>query len=46
MTKRLAFFTESYVGRRVGDLFILLNKPSFPMKIFNSLEEANKWLKK
>jgi hypothetical protein len=43
-TTAVALVTGSLVGRAVGNFFLGLNKPSFPLRLFNSEEEALAWL--
>lgn len=39
-----ALLVNSHIGKFAGNLFLLLNKPRLPFRIFNNLEEAIKWL--
>lgn len=41
-----ALVINSPLSRIIGNFFMGLNKPSVPMKLFNSEQEAVKWLKK
>jgi len=45
--KRLAaaFVTNSLANKLTGNFFIKINKPHTPVRLFNSKDEALKWLK-
>ena len=40
-----ALITHSVVGKFIGSFFLKINRPTVPIKIFNSIEEAVSWLK-
>lgn len=40
----VALITTSNVGRMVGNLFMTLNKPAMPMKMFTNADNAREWL--
>jgi hypothetical protein len=40
-----AGITNSLIGRVIGNFFIGFNRPPTPGRIFNSEEDAVKWLK-
>jgi hypothetical protein len=43
--KALAVITNSSMSKMMADLFLLVYKPSFPIKLFTDQEEATKWIK-
>ena len=44
--KASAFVTTNFSNRLVGNIFIRINKPPVPTKIFKDVESAIKWLEK
>lgn len=42
----MAILIESLPGRLLGNFFIKFNNPPYPVKVFNSEQEAICWLKK
>jgi hypothetical protein len=45
MTKG-ALLTDSGFSKILGNLFLLLDKPKMPVKMFTDIDEAIAWLKK
>ncbi|MDH5716242.1 MAG: STAS/SEC14 domain-containing protein [Spirochaetia bacterium] len=45
MIKALAVVAKSIFIQTLGNFFIGINKPNYPIKIFNSKEEALIWIK-
>ena len=45
ITLALAMVIGSTPGKTLGNLWLGINKPSFPTRMFNSETEAIKWLK-
>ena len=45
ITLALAMVIGSTLGKALGNLWLGINKPSFPTRMFNSETEAIKWLK-
>jgi len=45
VTSRVALLTSSPVGTIVGNMFLGLNKPLFPTRLFTSEDKAIAWLK-
>jgi len=45
ITKASAVLVSSPISRILGDFFIVLNKPPFPIKLFTSKSKAMKWLR-
>jgi hypothetical protein len=43
---KIALIAHSPIAILVGNLFILINKPPKPIKLFKNKEDAIKWLKK
>lgn len=43
-TLAVAFFTKNISILLLGEMFMKINKPAVPTKIFNSREKAEKWL--
>lgn len=43
--KAVALLVGSPITSVIGNFFMGLNKPVYPLKLFNQLEEAVKWLK-
>ena len=43
---KAAVISNTYVGAALANLFINIDKPSFPFKVFKSREKAIEWLKK
>lgn len=41
----MALVANNPVSRVIGNFFIGINRPSFPVKLFESTTEAKKWLK-
>lgn len=44
-TTAVALLIGSPVGKAIGNFFIALNKPAYPLKMFTSETEAVNWLK-
>mgnify|MGYP000675202129 CR=1 FL=1 len=44
-TLAVALITNSFTARVVGNFFLTLNKPSYPIKIFSDSSVANQWAK-
>lgn len=44
-TLALAVIIGSALSRMIGNLFIGINKPSYPLKLFTSEDKAIEWLK-
>ena len=45
LVEALALVTDSPVSRMLGNLFIGLQKPAYPVKLFTNETEARKWLR-
>jgi len=45
-TKALALLIDSGFGRVAGNLFLSLNVPKFPTRLFTTEDDAVRWLKK
>jgi len=45
-TVSAALITNSFVSKAIGNLFIRLSKPSFPVRLFESRESAEQWARK
>jgi hypothetical protein len=43
--KAIAMVSDSAMGKMLANLFFNLKKQPYPVKMFNSVEEAHKWLK-
>ncbi len=43
--KAVAMWTNSRVGRIIGNFFIRFNRPPYPSKIFDTAADAQQWLK-
>jgi hypothetical protein len=43
--KALAVITNSTMSKMMADLFLLVYKPTFPIKLFTNQEEATRWIK-
>ncbi len=43
--KAVAMWTNSKIGRIIGNFFIRFNRPPYPSKIFDTAAEAQQWLK-
>ena len=41
----VALLAKSPLSRTIGNLFLKINKPSFPVKMFSDKEKAIEWLK-
>lgn len=46
ITKAMALITKSLATKIMANFFILINKPAHPTRMFRSVEDAKKWLKK
>lgn len=44
--KACALISESFVSKMIINLFLSVSKPKVPTKMFNSIEEAKKWILK
>ncbi len=44
-TDKLAMVIDSHVSRVLGNIFLGLNRPSIPIKLFTNEDEAVDWLK-
>ncbi|QHT66840.1 hypothetical protein GXP67_09300 [Rhodocytophaga rosea] len=44
--KAIALIIDSSVGKVIYNFFIALNKPDYPMQVFNDPLQAKEWLKK
>jgi hypothetical protein len=44
--KKVAINSNSYVGTAVANLFLKVNRPPYPFKVFHSWVKAVEWLKK
>ena len=42
--KAVALWTNSQIGRVIGNFFIRFNRPPYPSKIFDTAAEAQQWL--
>jgi hypothetical protein len=42
---RLALVLDSYISRVIGNIFIGINKPGIPVKLFTDEEKAIAWLR-
>ena len=45
VAKSIAIIVSSPVSRVIGNFLIGLNKPSYPIKLFTKVKEAEDWLK-
>jgi hypothetical protein len=43
--KAIALIIDSKVGKAIYNFFMILNKPVYPMQVFNDPHEALEWLK-
>ena len=43
--KAMALISDSSMGKMIGNVFIKLNPPPYPIRFFNNSESAVKWLK-
>jgi hypothetical protein len=43
--KAMAIISHSQFGALVSNIFLFFNKPRIPTKMFNSLKEAQEWVK-
>lgn len=43
--KAIALIIDSKVGKAIYNFFMILNKPVYPMQVFNDPNEALEWLK-
>ncbi len=43
--KALALITNSVLSRTVAEIFLLVKKPSYPVRLFTNVEDAKSWLK-
>lgn len=41
---RVALLADSPLTRTIGNFFMRLNRPPFPVRIFNGVDEALRWL--
>ena len=39
-----ALLVESALSRMIGNIFLTINKPDVPVKLFTNEQEAKKWL--
>lgn len=46
ITVSAALITNSFASKAIGNLFLKLSKPSFPVRIFESRELAEQWARK
>ncbi len=46
LTVSAAILTNSYTSKAIGNLFIRLSKPSFPVRMFDSMDDAERWARK
>jgi len=44
-TAAVAFVTNSIPSRIIGNLFLTVSKPNYPVKIFSDSKRANSWAK-
>ena len=42
-TLAVALVTTSFTSKMIGRFFLTVNRPSYPVKIFTDLREANSW---
>jgi len=45
-TISVALITNSYTSKIIGNLFLKLSRPNFPMRIFSNLDDALRWSRK
>ena len=45
ITEAMALLIKSPVSKVLGNIFLGINKPPYPTKLFTDKEEAIKWLK-
>ncbi|HTF05407.1 MAG TPA: STAS/SEC14 domain-containing protein [Bacteroidia bacterium] len=46
IVKAIALVSTSPLGKMVANLFFALKPPTYPMRMFNDVDEAREWLKK
>lgn len=46
ITVSVALITNSYTSKIIGNIFLRLSRPSFPMRLFSDKEEAMRWARK
>jgi hypothetical protein len=46
ITKAMAVITTSPLSRMIANIFFSFTPPDYPLKMFNSEEEARKWIRK
>ena len=44
LTKCIALITASNISKVTFNFFIQITKPSFPVRMFNNIEDAKKWM--
>lgn len=44
-TVSVAMITNSYTSKIIGNLFLSVSRPSYPVRLFTSLEAATEWSK-
>lgn len=43
--KAMAIYSDNYVNNALGNLYLLINKPKIPSKLFSSMDKAMEWIK-